>query len=297
MADILFPEFEEHFIDHPKGRFYTRIGGAMTAPAVVLLHGFPETHASWHNIAPALAQTHRVVCLDLKGYGRSCVVAGDPAHVEYAKRTMAQEVVDVMSTLGHERFTVIGHDRGALIAYRIALNWPEKIQKIVVMDNLPVSKVWEIMEDNPLVIPHWRTFALPAYAPEERMTQVYLEEILRVHTADGTLDCFAPEVLADFRRSWQQPERIHAFCEDYRAGAWQDVEDDRKDLATGKTISVPTLVLWGEVFLGRLSESPLDCWRSTFIPQAQGVEVAGGHFNSEENPQETLAALQAFLAA
>ncbi len=223
------------------------------------------------------------------------MLPGDPEHVEYAKRTLAQEVVDVMSTLGHERFTVIGHDRGALIAYRIALNWPERVEKLVVMDNLPVSKVWEIMRDNPLSTPHWRTFALPVHAAEQHMTQEHLEEILRVHTADGTLDCFAPEVLADFRRSWQSPERIHAFCEDYRAGAWQDVQDDRRDLSAGKTISVPTLVLWGEVFLGRLSESPLACWRTTFIPRALGVEVAGGHFNAEENPQETLSALQSFL--
>lgn len=294
MTDVLFPGFDETIIEHPVGRFYARIGGERQAPALVLLHGFPETHASWHHIAPALARSHRVVCLDLKG--RSCAVPGDPAHVAYAKRTMAQEVVEVMALLGHQRFSVIGHDRGALIAYRIALDWPAKVEKLVVMDNLPVSKVWEMMETNPLATPHWRTFALPASAPEQRMTPAHLEEILRVHTADGTLDCFAPTVLADFRHSWQQPERIHAFCEDYRAGAWQDVEDDRKDLASGKIIAAPTLVLWGEVFLGRLAEKPLDCWRSTFIPAAQGVEVAGGHFNAEENPRETLQALQDFLA-
>ena len=127
------------------------------------------------------------------------------------------------------------------------------------------------------------------------MTQTYLEEILRVHTADGSLNCFTDDVLEDFRRSWREPEHVHAFCEDYRAGAWQDVEDDRRDLAAGKIITAPTLVLWGEVFLGRLAESPLASWQSTFIPHAQGVEVAGGHFNAEENPQETLRALQAFL--
>lgn len=127
------------------------------------------------------------------------------------------------------------------------------------------------------------------------MTQTYLEEILRVHTADGSLNCFTDDVLEDFRRSWREPERVHAFCEDYRAGAWQDVEDDRRDLAAGKIITAPTLVLWGEVFLGRLAESPLASWQSTFIPHAQGVEIAGGHFNAEENPQETLRALQAFL--
>jgi haloacetate dehalogenase len=295
MTDKLFPGFEERFIEHPKGRFYARIGGAEAAPALVLLHGFPETHASWHQIAPALAQTHRVICLDLKGYGRSCVVASDAAHEEYAKRTMAQEVVDVMTTLGHQRFSVAGHDRGALIAYRIALNWPDKIEKLVLLDNLPVSKVWEMMENNPLATQHWRTFALPVGAPEKRMTQALLENILREHTADGSLKCFADEVLDDFRLSWSSPERVHAFCEDYRAGAWQDVEDDRKDLAAGKTVTASTLVLWGEVFLGRLSESPLASWQSTFIPHAQGVEIAGGHFNAEENPQETLHALQAFL--
>ncbi|ORM71493.1 hypothetical protein HA48_15660 [Pantoea wallisii] len=295
MTKELFPGFEERFIKHSKGHFYARIGGAENTPALVMLHGFPETHASWHHIAPALALTHRVICLDLKGYGRSCVVPGDATHEEYAKRTMAQEIIDVMSILGHHEFSIAGHDRGALIAYRIALNWPEKVVKLVIMDNLPVSKVWSIMEENPLATPHWRTFALPVGAAEKRMTKAHLEEILRVHTADGTLKCFTDEVLDDFRLSWREPERIHAFCEDYRAGAWQDLEDDRRDLEAGKRINAPTLVLWGEKFLGRLTESPLTSWQNTFIPQAEGIQVDGGHFNAEENPQETLRALQAFL--
>jgi haloacetate dehalogenase len=294
-AADLFPGFEERWIDAPAGRFFARVGGPESAPALVLLHGFPETHASWHGIAPGLAEAHRVVCLDLKGYGRSSAPAGDPEHHAYSKRAMGDDVVSVLAALGHATFSVVGHDRGALIGYRIALDRPDRIERLAVLDNLPTFVIWEMMEANASVTPHWRTIARPPFEPERMLDQAYMENMLRIHTADGTLDCFDEPVLEDFRRSWRDPARVHAFCEDYRAGAGLDPDADRRDVAEDRTIDCPTLILWGAAFLGKMPESPLSIWRRTFAPNAVGVEVPGGHFNGEESPVETLAALRAFF--
>lgn len=155
----LFPGFSSEFIEIPAGRIFARIGGDASLPAIVFLHGFPETHASWHKIAPALTQTHRVVCLDLKGYGQSDAPKGDVGHTDYSKRVMGQEVVQVMEKLGQSRFIVAGHDRGALVAYRIALDSPEKIEKLVILDNLPTSVIWDLMAEDPGFVAHWRTMA------------------------------------------------------------------------------------------------------------------------------------------
>jgi haloacetate dehalogenase len=296
MTPDLFPGFETEWIDIPAGRLYARVGGPEDASAVVLLHGFPETHASWHGVAPGLAGARRVVCLDLKGYGRSSAPQGDDRHEAYSKRVMGQEVVAAMEALGHPSFSVVGHDRGALIGYRIALDTPERIERLAVLDNFPTFVIWEMMEADANVTPHWRTIARPAPEPERAMDREYMENMLRVHTADGTLACFPPPVLEDFRRSWSDPARVHAFCEDYRAGAGLDPEADRADIAAARTIDRPTLILWGEAFLGQMAESPVAIWQRTFAPQAMGVEVPRGHFNGEESPAETLAALQSFLA-
>ena len=295
MSRDLFPGFDERWIDVPPGRFYARVGGPADAPPVVLLHGFPETHASWHGVAPGLAETLRVVCLDLKGYGRSSAPAGDAPHEAYSKRVMGQDVVAVMEALGHPRFSVVGHDRGALIGYRIALDTPERIERLAVLDNLPTFVIWQMMDADARVTPHWRTIARPGPEPEAMMDRAYMENMLRVHTADGTLDCFDAPVLEDFRASWSDPARVHAFCEDYRAGATLDPDADRADMDAGRTIASPTLILWGEAFLGAMPESPVSIWRRTFAPDAVGVEVPAGHFNGEESPAETLAALREFL--
>lgn len=292
----LFPGFESQFIEIPSGKFFARTGGKASSPAIVLLHGFPETHASWHKIAPALTDTHRVICIDLKGYGQSDAPHGNSEHTSYSKRVMGQEVIQVMKKLGHETFSVAGHDRGALVAYRIALDHPEVVEKLVILDNLPTSVIWDMMALDPNFVTHWRSMAAPAPGPENAMDREYMENMLRVHTADGTLDCFDPQVLENFRDNWSQPARVHAFCEDYRAGAGADPDADRVDLAAGKILSCPTLILWGEVFLGKAEESPLMTWQRTFAPNAIGVELPGGHFNAEESPIETLSALQAFLA-
>lgn len=295
MSNDLFPGFETKWIDIDAGRFFARIGGEADAPPVVLLHGFPQTHAEWHKVAPGLAANHRVVCLDLKGYGRSDAPAGDPEHTSYSKRTMGREVLAIMEKLGHRKFSVIGHDRGALVAYRIALDHPERVDRLAILDNLPTFVLWDLIDADPGFIVHWRTMSQPAPHPEELMDSTFMENMLRSHTANRSLDCFDSAALQDFRESWNQPSRVHAFCEDYRAGAVADPLADRIDFQAMRKITLPTLILWGAEFLGKAAESPLDTWRRTFAPRAHGVEVPGGHFNAEESPAETLDALNRFL--
>jgi haloacetate dehalogenase len=297
MTKDLFPGFASRSVQVDGIDFFMRIGGPDNAPPVVLLHGFPQSHECWHSVAPELARTHKVVCLDLKGYGQSTAPRGDNGRSAYSKRTMAREVIAVMKSLGHDRFSVVGHDRGALVGYRMALDAPEVVEKLAILDNFPTHVIWEYMATNPNFTPHWRSYAKPAPEAEEFMTPDQIEALLRNHTAEGTLTPFEPSALENYRRSWDDPDRIHAFCEDYRAGAGPDPEADRTDIAAGKTMACPTLIIWGEKFLGHGSETPTEIWQRTFAPHACGVEVPGGHFNAEESPQETAASLAEFLNA
>jgi haloacetate dehalogenase len=295
----LFPGFAAPWIDIPAGRFFARIGGPEDAPPVLLLHGFPQTHACWHRIAPALAGTHRVICLDLKGYGWSAAPEGDPRHEAYAKRTLGRDIVAIMEHLGHVHFALVGHDRGARVGYRLALDEPGRIERLALLDILPTLVQWERIEasDKPS---HWNDLARPAPKPENEIGQdpdAYFEGLLRDWSGAKSLDAFAPAALALYRQGWGVPERIHAFCEDYRAGATRDREADLADLAAQRTIACPTLILAGDGYLDRRAEAPLTAWQRTFAPNATAVDLASGHFLAEENPAGTLEALRAFLAA
>lgn len=297
MTEGLFPNFTSQYVQIWDVEFFMRIGGPSDAPPVVLLHGFPQTHECWHLVAPQLARTHLVACLDLKGYGQSSAPRGDTAHAAYSKREMGKEVIAVMKSLGHERFSVVGHDRGALVGYRMALDAPEVVDKLAILDNFPTHVIWEYMAANPDFTPHWRSYAEPEPQAEAFMSAEQIETLVRNHTGDGTLTTFDPAALARYRLSWTDPDRIHAFCEDYRAGAGADPEADKIDIAAGKTVECPTLIIWGEKFLGHGRETPTEIWQRTFAPQATGVEVPGGHFNAEESPQETAQILSQFLNA
>ncbi|KQP11066.1 fluoroacetate dehalogenase [Methylobacterium sp. Leaf99] len=299
MTTDLFPGFSAPWIDIPAGRFFARIGGPEDAPPVLLLHGFPQTHACWHRIAPALAETHRVICLDLKGYGWSAAPGGDAAHGAYAKRTLARDVVAVMEHLGHVHFAVVGHDRGARVGYRLALDEPGRVARLALLDILPTLVQWERIEASSGSA-HWKNLARPAPAPENeigRDPDGYFEGLLRDWSNAKSLDAFAPAALALYRQGWTVPERIHAMCEDYRAGATRDREADLADLAAQRTIACPTLILAGDGYLDRSAETPLTAWRRTFAPNATAVDLVSGHFPAEENPEGTLQALRVFLAA
>lgn len=300
-AADLFPGFEPLWIDGPGGRWFGRAGGPEDAPPVVLLHGFPQTHAMWHAIAPALAKSRRVICLDLKGYGWSDAPVGEPDHSTYAKRTLGRELVALMERIGHVRFALVGHDRGARVAYRLALDEPGRIERLALLDIVPTAIQWQRIEEDPEKYPHWPFLASPAPKPEDeigRDPDRYFETTIAGWTGTRDLLPFAPAALALYRRGWNPPERIHAMCEDYRAGGpdGPDRAADEADLSAGKVLTMPVLVLGSRDFLDRgHSEPALDVWRRTFAPKAEGATLPCGHFLAEEKPAEVLAALDDFL--
>ena len=300
MTDDLFPGFAAHWIDTEAGRIFARAGGS--GPPVVLLHGFPQTHACWHRIAPALAETHRVVCMDLRGYGWSSTPRSDAHHDTYSKRAMGRDVVTVMEQLGHVRFAVVGHDRGARVGYRLALDESGRVERLALLDILPTFHVWRQIKTGAIPAAHWGFLAQPYPQPEQEIGKdplPYFDGLLAKWSGEGTLNAFDPRALASYRASCNEPNRIHAFCEDYRAGATLDVAADEADLQAGRTIPSSVLAPWGAFYLTRGSaaetETTLDVWRLTFAPDATGAQVSGGHFLAEEDPAGTLAALRLFL--
>lgn len=300
MSDDLFPDFESHWIDTEIGRVFARSKG--NGPPLILLHGFPETHVMWHRLAPALAETHRVVCPDLRGYGWSSAPKGDPSHETYSKRAMARDVIAVMEALGHVHFAVAGHDRGARVAYRLALDHPGRVERLVLLDILPTFHVWAQMKAGRVPAAHWAYLSEPAPKPEKEIGRdpwPYFAGLMQKWSGNGTLDAFDPRALSAYRMSCNEPSRIHAFCEDYRAGATLDLAADEEDLAARKSIRCPTQVIWSDFYLVRGTSgddvSPLEIWKNTFAPDAIGSSVKSGHFVAEENPSATLAAMRPFL--
>lgn len=300
MSSDLFPGFESHWIDTDIGRIFARSKG--DGPPLVLLHGFPQTHAMWHRLAPALAETHKVVCMDLRGYGWSTAPKGDAKHETYSKRAMGQDVIRVMEALGHVRFAVAGHDRGARVGYRLALDHPGRVERLALLDILPTYHVWEQMRSGNIPEAHWGYLSQPAPKPEEEIVRDpirYFEGLMKAWSAAGDLEAFDPRALEAYWQSCNEPTRIHAFCEDYRAGATRDIEADEADLAAGKTIQCLTYLIWSdfEFVSGPVGDrkQPLEIWHKSFAPKARGTAVTSGHFVAEENPSATLEALQAFL--
>jgi haloacetate dehalogenase len=293
----LFPGFETHTIRTGAGTIHARSAGK--GQPLLLLHGFPQTHACWHRIAPTLAQDFAVVVMDLRGYGRSSAPESDDRHEAYSKRAMAEDAIAVMKALGHETFAVAGHDRGARVAYRMALDHPGVVSRLALLDIIPTNLMWERMDaSRAMQVYHWTFLAQPAPMPENligRDPKGWLEHTLASWTAGHNLKVFSQGALAEYRGFFADPARIHATCEDYRAGATVDPEADETDRKAGRTITCRTLILWGEAGIPAQGVSPLDIWRGSFAPDAEGFGIAGGHFLPEESPNETLAALQEFF--
>jgi haloacetate dehalogenase len=285
----MFQNFAQSFIDTPEARINVVVGG--TGAPVLLLHGHPQTHAMWHRIAPALAQRHTVVCADLRGYGDSSKPPTDEKHEPYSKRAMARDMVAVMAVLGHERFAVVGHDRGARVAYRLALDHPERASALAVLDIIPTGEhFWRTDRDFAMAYWGWFFLAQPAPLPE-RM----IEADPDLFYLRGNRAIFAPEALEAYRRSFLDPATIHAMCEDYRAGATIDTRIDRADREAGRRIACPVLALWSlKGFLPRYD--PLAVW-GLWAEDLRGHGLDCGHFLPEEAPADTLAALAPFLSA
>ena len=299
MSDLadLFPGFESRWIPTDIGKTFARVGGS--GPPVVLLHGFPQTHVMWHRVAADLAARHTVVIPDLRGYGWSSAPAGDDGHVLYSKRAMGEDIVKVMEELGHVRFAVVGHDRGARVGYRLALDHPGRVERLAVLDIMPTLVMWEGMTAaRAMQVYHWTFLAQPAPMPERLIGGnpiAWQDEKLASWSGTRDLSVFDARALAHYHAFFNNPDRIHALCEDYRAGATVDLKQDQPDRDAGRTIGCPVLVLWGGSGIPAASSSPLESWRTTFAPQAEGTGVPSGHFVAEENPADTLKHLAPFL--
>jgi haloacetate dehalogenase len=296
MSD-LFPDSRELRIEADDASLFARVGGE--GPPLLLLHGFPQSHAMWHAVYPALAARFTCVMPDLRGYGASSCPPGEPRNLAYSKRRMAQDAVAVMASLGHERFLAVGHDRGGRVTYRLALDRPEAVKAIALLDIVPTAAMWRSMGATlAMKTYHWMMLAQPSPLPEMLLSgdpAGFLDFTLASWTRNRDLSAFDPRALAAYRAAWAQAERRRAACDDYRAGATIDRELDEDDLAAGRRIACPTLALWGHAGIPSAASSPLDVWR-TWCETVEGQGIDSGHFVAEENPQATLDALMPFLA-
>lgn len=298
MPDLpdLFPGFATHTAATSAGRLFARVGG--DGPPLLLLHGYPQTHVMWHRMAPALAERFTLIVPDLPGYGASSVPGADASHAPYDKRSMARGMVELMQTLGHERFRLAGHDRGGRVAYRLALDHPARVERLATLDIIPTAEMWHAMDMKmAMKIYHWLFLAQPAPQPEiliGKSPMQYLEWKLASWTKAKDLSAFAPEAMAHYRAAFTDPH-IHAHCEDYRAGATTDLVNDDVDRAAGKTIDCPMLAVWGAAGIPSDTSGPLAIWRQ-WAPRAEGRAIDSGHFLPEENPDATAAALLEFFS-
>jgi haloacetate dehalogenase len=282
-------------------RSETRAAGAVeyhltlagTGPAVLLLHGFPETHACWREVAPRLAESHSVVAPDLRGYGASRAPAGGPRGEGFTKREMAAELVELMTGLGHERFAVVGHDRGARVAYRLALDHPERVTRVAIVNTVPTLDQFERMgEQASLGFWTWLLLAQPAPFPERLLLadpDAVLDLVFATWPANPA--AIGPEARAAYREAFDA-STVAGMCGDFRASFHFDRFHDAEDRETGRRIAAPLLLVTGAEEV-QLADAPA-IWR-TWADDVTAIEVPGGHFVPEEAPGELTEALAEFL--
>jgi haloacetate dehalogenase len=264
---------------------------------VLMVHGFPRTSLMWRHMAPQLASSHTVICVDLRGYGRSGVPASAEDHYPYSKRAMANELVAVMDKLGFAKFDLVGHDRGGRVSYRLALDHPEQVQRLAVFDVIPILEGWG-HADARFAMTYWPWILLSQKAP--------LPEKYLLGAPGAVFDnpfgqgSFGPEVRAEYTETYHDSARVHAICEEYRAAATLDIEHDKKDREASRRITCPMLHLWAtggplDTFYEQ-DGGALGIWRK-WADNVQGEAMKGGHFFPEENPTETAEILKKFLSA
>jgi haloacetate dehalogenase len=272
-----------------------------SGPSILLLHGFPQTHLMWRGVAPLLARRFTVICADLRGYGRSGCPASSPDHAPYGKRAMARDMVAVMERLGFPHFSVAGHDRGGRVAHRLALDHPERVDRIAVLDVVPTTEVWERADARfALAFWPWSLLAQPEPLPE-RLVGAAPEAVVDAALGGWGTDpaAFGEEVRAAYVEALRDPGHVHAICEEYRAAAALDREHDEADRRIGRRIACPVLALWSA--RGPLNAwypdagGPLGLWRA-WADDVQGRPLDAGHFFPEEIPDETANALARFFA-
>ncbi|MDE1169568.1 MAG: alpha/beta hydrolase [Pseudomonas sp.] len=284
-----FPGFWPLEVDTANVSFRGVIGGA--GPALLLLHGYPQTHLTWRYLAPALAQHFTVIAPDLPGYGASRTHNHTP---RWSKRRVAQALLDMMAQLGHSRFAVVGHDRGARAGYRLALDHPQHVSHYASLTVIPTLDMWERVDKAfALAQYHWFFLAQPYDLPETLLQanpDAFIEAALGKMA--GGLDNIDGYALAAYKKAFRDPEVRHAMCEDYRAAAAEDTEHDAADRAAGKQLQCPVLVLWPQA--QRAARTPLEVWRG-WAREVSGKGIGGGHLQPEESPQAVLAQVLPFL--
>lgn len=294
--DTLIPGFTNYDLTPDSGhtvRFAT--GG--DGPPLLLLHGHPQTHATWRYVAPALARHHTVVTPDLRGYGDSAKPASDPEHLPYSKRVMAAEQVDLMRTLGYDVFSVVGHDRGGRVAHRMALDHPDVVRRLAVLDIAPTATMYRLTDRTFATRYFWWFFLIQPEPLPETMIAGATETYLRAHLRgqSGTDDVPDPELVEEYLRCYQNPKTIHAVCEDYRAAATIDLDHDEHDRERGHLLRQPLLALWGEhSTIGQLYDV-LNTWREVSAGDVTGGPIPCGHLLQEERPNALTTLLHEFL--
>lgn len=285
----MFEGFTEEQVKGDGTQIFVRRKGPASAPALVMLHGYPQTSAMWHLMAPKLAERFQVVCLDLRGYGRSDKPASDPEHKTYSKRAMALDVVAVMENLGHQKFWVCAHDRGGRVAHRLGLDHPERVHAMTILDIAPTREMYD-GTDKAFAAAYWHWFFLiqPAPIPEDiigRDPDLFWKH--KCYNQAGYGAVFAPDALEEYLRCHQDPASIHAImCEDYRAAASIDLRHDREDQDgedQGKKLSMPIQTLWSDQGVIEKNFDALKLW-GLRAHSVEGRSLPGSHYFAEQIP-------------
>jgi haloacetate dehalogenase len=289
---MLFPGFATRRIATSGAEINLVTGGS--GPPLLLLHGYPQTHAMWHRVAPGLAQRFTVVATDLRGYGDSAKPAGGDRHVAYSKRAMAQDQVEVMAALGHSSFFVAAHDRGARVAHRMALDHPQAVKKLAVLDIVPTRMMYAASDQTfATAYFHWYFLIQPAPFPETLIganPDFFIK--FQMGRRHGGLSVFAADAMSEYLRCFRDPAAIHASCEDYRAAAGIDLEHDSAD--GERKVKSPLLALWGKQGVIELCFDALADW-SKAASDVRGQALDCGHYLAEEKPDEVARLLEDFL--
>ena len=291
----LFPGFTHHQIEVAKGLHISSMVGGH-GPGLLLLHGHPQTLAIWHKVAPTLAQHFTVVAADLRGYGDSSKPEGGPDHAAYAKRSLAQDQIDLMHHLGFDRFHVLAHDRGARVAHRLGMDHPQAVRQMVLLDIAPTLAMYaQTTEAFARAYWHWFFLIQPRPLPErliEADPAAYVTDVMGKRSAG--LAPFDARALAEYQRCLALPGAAHGLCEDYRASAGIDLQHDREDIAQGRLLQMPLKVLWGEQGVVQRCFEPLKEWQKV-AEQVSGQALPCGHYIAEEAPHALLAQVLPFL--
>ena len=287
----MFRGFKKKFVRVNKGKIFCRVG--VNGPALLLLHGYPQTHFMWLKVSNNLAKYFTIVAADLRGYGSSFVLDSDSKHLNYSKREMAKDMVQLMERLGFKRFFIAGHDRGGRVAHRLARDYRNKVIAMSVLDICPTLDMYEQTEKNfAKAYFHWFFLIQPKWLPErmiESDPKKWMKNCLDKWSGNSKFG-IAEQI---YLKAFKQKKRIHATCEDYRAAATIDLEHDRKDRK--KLLNIPIQVLWGKKGVVGKQFNSLKIWRKYTKKKVYGVGIKSGHFIPEQKPEQTIKYLKNFF--